>query len=646
MKKHNLFKGILLSLIAVFLILGCREDILQEHQQSQEKLISKIVSLDQSRHKTTLISELQEAKDILLRINTNAKGEIINFDEGISINTNQIVYVDGGTGFHTYTFKINHKNAVENEPLENLVLTSLPDGSYREFLISYNLTQQEKQILMNGGNVNVKDKYTITELKKGTFNGNGELTGKIQSCGYVEAQAYTWCSEYVHHNGEPAGTGEGQCNAEVTSHLVTVYLWVCESIDDGQDNGSSGGGYYPIGENGIYTNPFISIGYQYYETEDPFDPDYVLYNNVANYFASLGTEINQLRTTNPDLFYYTFFYFKDNGINTTTKNFITERLIGLNNWYNVANSNPNSSQLENQHFLNWAFKFLVSDNPDISWDVFNDDFFPPQISFDDSFDNTKIQCILQKIVGDTQIDDTLTLPIISSNDNFFQKMIRNFNGIEEPNLNFSIVTSLPNNDWGITNGNNNNYNILISQNIENGSNLMKVITLSHELIHAYMFNHLYSLGIITFDNDGNPILNVQCSTSINYNNINLNQLNEKDRFVALFCAMNQSGSLTPNWTHDLFNTNTFGVSAYRQQLEQYLLNFYNWDSENETFKNEAELIFGITWKNELAKAVSWIGLENTAEYNIYINSYNTSPIKGLYILQIRNKISNLNNSCQ
>jgi len=254
---------------------------------------------------------------------------------------------------------------------------------------------------------------------------------------------------------------------------------------------------------------------------------------------------------------------------------------------------------------------------------------------------------MQKISGDTNLtDDKITLPPNNGNDNFIQQMFRRFNGVDAPKLNFALVPSLPNNDWGITNGLDNTYNILINQNVEDGSNLMKTVTLSHELIHAFMFDYLHSLGIITFDIDGSPLLSIQCSTSINYNNVNLNLLDEKERFVALFCAMNQNSTLTPDWTHTIFNSNVFDVETYRQKLENYLKNNFNWDAESTNFKNEAISIFGTNWKTELSRAASYIGLENTSEYTTYLNSYSTAPAKFLYISQIRHKIQPLNNSCQ
>lgn len=46
--------------------------------------------------------------------------------------------------YHTDTFRIDRENAPADAPIENLVLNPLPDGTYKELLVSYNLTVQEK----------------------------------------------------------------------------------------------------------------------------------------------------------------------------------------------------------------------------------------------------------------------------------------------------------------------------------------------------------------------------------------------------------------------------------------------------------------------------------------------------------------------
>ena len=109
--------------------------------------------------------------------------------------------------------------------------------------------------------------------------------------------------------------------------------------------------------------------------------------------------------------------------------------------------------------------------------------------------------------------------------------------------------------------------------------------------------------------------------------------------------MNSAGNLTQHWTHDLFNSDVFSIEDYRQQLENLILNDYDWNSESATFTNNATSTFGTNWKQEVAEAISWIGLENTSEYSTYLNGFSTQPSKFLYINNIRNTISSTNNNC-
>ncbi|MFN4363307.1 hypothetical protein [Chryseobacterium hispalense] len=88
----------------------------------------------------------------------NAQTKTVNYGNGISIDTDDVTYIENGPGYHTYTFNIKRENAPADTPVENLVLSPLTDGTYRELLFSYNLSLHEKQILMNGGFVDTKIK--------------------------------------------------------------------------------------------------------------------------------------------------------------------------------------------------------------------------------------------------------------------------------------------------------------------------------------------------------------------------------------------------------------------------------------------------------------------------------------------------------
>ncbi|MFC6269057.1 hypothetical protein [Frigoriflavimonas asaccharolytica] len=184
-------------------LFSCRPDILLEqdarNQAAQSGLTSKIISLQESAHRSRILPELQFAKQQLTNKTGNIFGKVVSFGDSISIDTDNVIYIENGPNFHTYTFNINRTNPQPNDPVENLLLSLLPDGTYKEFLFSYNLTAQEKQKLESGENVDLKNKTNITELTKGTFNGNNQLGKSTVNCGFTTSIYYVPCCHGVHN---------------------------------------------------------------------------------------------------------------------------------------------------------------------------------------------------------------------------------------------------------------------------------------------------------------------------------------------------------------------------------------------------------------------------------------------------------------
>lgn len=63
--------------------------------------------------------------------------------------------------------------------------------------------------------------------------------------------------------------------------------------------------------------------------------------------------------------------------------------------------------------------------------------------------------------------------------------------------------------------------------------------------------------------------------------------------------------------HELFNKNVFEIEDYRQALEDFLANEYDWNSESILLKNLLQQEYGNNWKNEVAEIWSWFGLTKT-----------------------------------
>ena len=246
----NKFISRLLSLVAIMVLLySCRNELSPEQEtysnSSQFRPTSKTIRLEQSKHKLVLTTELQKAQENLTEIKTNASGKSVDYANGVSIDTDNVTYIEAGPNFHTYTFNLVRENAPENAPLENLVLSSLPDGTYKELLVTYNFTPQEKKDLLAGKGVKTKGKATAMELAKGTYGGGVfNSMGTVESCSYQTVDMYFSC--YTGRHNETNESTWGGCEWESeggypAQHITTVAL-VCTATTALGDDGSPGGG--------------------------------------------------------------------------------------------------------------------------------------------------------------------------------------------------------------------------------------------------------------------------------------------------------------------------------------------------------------------------------------------------------------------
>lgn len=168
--KNNFISRLLL-IVAVITLNSCRNnELVTEHENenynnsNQFKLTSKVISLDASKHKEKLTSVITDVQNKVNKIQNKAFGKNTNYGN-ITIDTKNVTYIENGPNYHTYTFRIFRDNGTNEGLVENLLLTPLPDGSYKEFLITYNFTQQEKKTILTGGDVSRKGKMNIVECK-------------------------------------------------------------------------------------------------------------------------------------------------------------------------------------------------------------------------------------------------------------------------------------------------------------------------------------------------------------------------------------------------------------------------------------------------------------------------------------------------
>lgn len=171
--------------------------------------------------------------------------------DGIAVDTDHVVYIENGPNYYTYTFRVIRDNASENAPLENLVLSPLTDGTYRKLLFTYHLTPQEKQTLIDGGDVDTTGKITITDLGNNQGLPYGGMMNKNTNCQWVQVTSYTICSEGVHGGGKTKG-----CTATTKSIKLTSSIFLCDpDAGEGSSGGGDPGGGGPSGGGTGYCSP-------------------------------------------------------------------------------------------------------------------------------------------------------------------------------------------------------------------------------------------------------------------------------------------------------------------------------------------------------------------------------------------------------
>jgi len=262
-------------MIALLSFHSCRQDLLPDKEtynnSSAFQLTSKRISLNESKHKSKLLPELEKAKAEFKELKIDALGKTVSYGNGVSIDTDNVTYIENGPNYHTYTFTITRENAPAEAPLENLVLSPTTDGTYKELLVTYNLTPLEKEQLQNGIPVDLKTKAIFTKLGSGTYSPG--LFSKEMVCHTELHETFTTCSANEHNHGEQAYSEDnpGGCKATTISVKVIVAIEVCNysgggSMGEpgsppgtGEGGGGGGGGIDPNNEpcngNGVLTEP-------------------------------------------------------------------------------------------------------------------------------------------------------------------------------------------------------------------------------------------------------------------------------------------------------------------------------------------------------------------------------------------------------
>ena len=153
--KMNFFK--ILMILFILSLFSCSEDLYENESKSSSKFKVEIVNSN------ALIKNKELMKSLSFNevLKPSQFGRIVSDTiNGLSIDTDNVKYLEGNN-FNSYTFNILNQ---ESEKLDNLVLMSQPNGSYKPYVMRYDLTNAEKEALNNGGNIDFTNKTKVLKL--------------------------------------------------------------------------------------------------------------------------------------------------------------------------------------------------------------------------------------------------------------------------------------------------------------------------------------------------------------------------------------------------------------------------------------------------------------------------------------------------
>lgn len=251
--KNKLKKFLLLFGVISTILVACNFDETHDHFHSEngkksnfkiQKVKSEIFSKN-----TQLIGKLNTNKQLLKSIDSNNR-IITSSDNSFYINTEEATYIEEENGLHSYTFFINRN--LDNVFLENLLISSQEDGTYKSFIVRYNISAQEVEDLKNGINIDTNNRISIEIIDDVNFTQG--ISNKIIYTPCVTGTNKFWqCSNNVagHMPGNP---GPPRCSADSFSYVINVQWGLCASDDGTMDDISGGGGSSDGGGGGSTTS--------------------------------------------------------------------------------------------------------------------------------------------------------------------------------------------------------------------------------------------------------------------------------------------------------------------------------------------------------------------------------------------------------
>lgn len=255
MRKKSILRLFLLIAVSI-LLYSCIHDDFENSNHEASKKSFKISEIKNNKilSDNEISAEITKIQTEKLRGNLNSKSIQDSILEGAIINTENVLLIENGTQ-KTYTFPI--KRTFVSSKIENLVLKKNVDNTYSGVLLQYDLTNEEKALMLTGHYVDLTNKIKFFDIDKISVNQNQRVVTEAYGCLEI-----TWetgvCASGQHAYGESGCTLSGSQAAGSPSVISVVNI-----CGGGGDTGSNNDPNFPgdsdtsgSGNTGSETSPY------------------------------------------------------------------------------------------------------------------------------------------------------------------------------------------------------------------------------------------------------------------------------------------------------------------------------------------------------------------------------------------------------
>jgi len=590
----NSFKR-LLGLIALFTLLfmfSCTEDLNESNKADSIHGIKKTkITFDEIKDNQKILNEINTITQKQQEFKNNNK-LIYDSANEFYIDTDNIILQEGSLG-KSYTFNI--LRASESPYVENLTIHIDNQNGSIAILAIYNLTEVEKEIILNGGAIADINQKTLI------FPVNGLPTEFMT--GYTSKEApVTGITIYQFSNGQ-CGVIDHIENLGAEGSMIYYTVVPCPVVDAG----GSGSGSSSSSSSGSFT-----FGYDY--TVNSNNQSTTTSNTSTGGGSSSGNYIIPHVMTADQKKKKEFLMNLDdnqedcyNSLNVSQKDDILDYIGSLtaigNNSTNCSSNNSQEEQFNEVEDLMAA----MCGNPDMTFDVQKSLKSPANIDFS-AIDTTtpegiKLNCIFNKLMNTCEFKE-IFYNVFSDNDRI--------------NIKFEISNLLESVNGAKTSGSYSNgilnQTIKVNQNWLTGfdaSDIKTAQAILHECIHAYL-----------------NVKKIECQTNTSLTDINAWELDDliNQIFITNGACVFSSEPANQDQHHFMFNNLIPHLSSLMADLKDSLISLQDQtaiEGPNYLFNPTTGELIPHSW-DDFFKYLAMDGLDHTTSF---INEVTNVPLE-------------------